>query len=118
MLIVVKKMKLIVGNMSYKLKDFIKKYQFGGKLMVINKMCNVKTIKGEVDLIIPFGKVEATGLITNTQVHLEELLMSIDVNIIKYGNLSAKEKIDEIANRYGVKTLYLDFSTYDRNTKL
>lgn len=111
-------MKLIIGNMSYKLRDFIKKYQFDSKIMVINKMCNVKTIKGEVDIIIPFGKVESNGLITNTQVNLEELLMSVDARVVKYGNILAKEKIEKITNRYQVDSVYLNFSTYDRNIKL
>ena len=53
-------------------------------------MCNVKTIKGEVDIIIPFAKIEPNGLITNTQVHFEELLMSVNVKSIKYGNPHAK----------------------------
>ena len=70
-------MKVIVGNMSYKLKDFIRKYQFTSRIIVINKMCNVKTIKGKVDVFIPFGRLEKNGLITNTQVNLEELLMSL-----------------------------------------
>lgn len=72
-------MKIIVGNMTHKLREFIKKYHFTSKIIVINKMCNVKTIKGEVDIIIPFAKIEPNGLITNTQVHFEELLMSVNV---------------------------------------
>lgn len=111
-------MKLIIGNMSIKLRDFLKKYQFEDRILVINKMCNVKTIKGSVDVIIPFGNIESSGLITNTQVHLAELLMSLDVKIIKYGNIKAKEKIEKIAEMYDIPTVYLDLSNHDRRVKL
>lgn len=111
-------MKLIVGNMSPKLREFIKTHQFDGKIIVINKMCNVKAIKNKVDLIIPFGKVEENGLITNTQVHLEELLMSVDVNVIFYGNKFAKNKIETIANKYNIEAHYVDFINLNRNIKI
>ena len=106
-------MKLIVANMSYRLRDFIKKYQFTSKVMVINKMCNVKTIKEIVDVIIPFGKVENNGLISATQVHLEELLMTINVNKIIYSNPKAENELTNIANKYGVKLEYLDLNAHD-----
>ena len=41
-------MKLIVGNMSNAIKDFIKRNNFTEHVLVINKMCNVKTIKEPV----------------------------------------------------------------------
>lgn len=111
-------MKLIIGSMSIKLRDFLKKYQFSDRILVINKMCNVKTIKNSVDVIIPFGKVEPSGLITNTQVHLEELLMSINVKSIKYGNPSAKNMIEKISKKYEIPCSYIDLLNYDRSIKL
>ena len=83
-------MKLIVGNMSNAIKDFIKRNNFTEHVLVINKMCNVKTIKEPVDVIIPFGYLTDVGLISNTLVHLEELIMSVDVKSIKYGNKQRK----------------------------
>ena len=111
-------MKIIVGNMSHKLREFIKKYHFTSKIIVINKMCNVKTIKGEVDIIIPFAKIEPNGLITNTQVHFEELLMSVNVKSIKYGNPHAKSSFEEIAHRYGIIANYLDLNNIEHNTAI
>ena len=90
-------MKLIVGNMSNAIKDFIKRNNFTEHVLVINKLCNVKTIKEPVDVIIPFGYLTDVGLISNTLVHLEELIMSVDVKSIKYGNMVNREKIDLIS---------------------
>lgn len=101
-------MKLIIGNMSDAMKNFIKQNNFVEHILVINKMCNVKTIKEPVDVIIPFGYLNDTGLINNTLVHLEELIMSIDVKSIKYGNNINKEKIKLIGLKYNIPIDYID----------
>lgn len=101
-------MKLIVGNMSNAIKDFIKLNNFTEHVLVINKMCNVKTIKEPVDVIIPFGYLTDVGLISNTLVHLEELIMSVDVKSIKYGNMVNREKIDLIGKKYGIPVEHID----------
>ena len=111
-------MKIVVGSMSTKLQEFLRKYQFNSRVTVIHKMCNVKLIKEPSDVIIPFGVINEYGLVSNTQVHLEELLMSVDVKKIIYGNIRAKNKIEEIANRHQVETVYMDFRTLDRTVKL
>ena len=98
-------MKLIVGNMSNAIKDFIKRNNFTEHVLVINKMCNVKTIKEPVDVIIPFGYLTDVGLISNTLVHLEELIMSVDVKSIKYGNKVNREKLDLIGKKYGILSM-------------
>ena len=103
-------MKLIVGTMNPKMKYLIKTSKFNDKVLVISKMCNVKAIKGSVDLIIPFGKIENNGLITNTLVHLEELLMSVKVNIIKYGNPNNRTEINRISNLYNVPSVFINLN--------
>lgn len=107
-------MKLIVGNMSYKLQDFIRKNHFTSKTMIINKMCNVKIIKDRVDLIIPFGYLLDNGLISNTMVHLEELLMSVDVDMIKYGNPYQEEKLIAVADKYNIPIEKIDLRASNR----
>lgn len=109
-------MKLIVGNMSSRLQEFIRKHHFTNRIMVINKMCNVKIIKDEVDIIIPFGYVLDNGLINNTMVHLEELLMSVDAKSIKYGNSFHEEKLIEIANKYNVPIERIDLRSKNKLT--
>ena len=108
-------MKVIVGMMDNRLKAFIKRYHFSSKIIVINKMCNVKTIKGEVDVIVPFGKVNDKGLVNNTMVHFEELLMSLNVLTIKYGNLTAKPYYEEVAKKYGIACEYIDLNDHTSN---
>lgn len=101
-------MKLVIGNMSPKLQEFIRKHHFTSRTMIINKMCNVKAIKEDVDLIIPFGNVLENGLISNTMVHLEELLMSVHVKIIKYGNPNIKDKLIKISEKYEIPIEEID----------
>ena len=50
-------MKIVVGSMSTKLQEFLRKYQFNSRVTVIHKMCNVKLIKEPSDVIIPFGVI-------------------------------------------------------------
>lgn len=109
-------MKLIIGNMSPRLQEFIRKHHFTSCTMVINKMCNVKVIKDEVDIIIPFGYLLDNGLISNTMVHLEELIMSVDAKSIKYGNPSYEEKLIEVANKYHVPIERIDLRSKNKLT--
>ena len=107
-------MKLIIANMSPNLQAFIRKHHFSGKTMIINKMCNVKFIKGPVDVIIPFGYVTESGLISNTIVHLEELLMTVDVTSIKYGSSYLESRFIEVANKYDIEIEKIDIRSKDK----
>lgn len=109
-------MKLIIGNMSSKMKEFLQKYDFNSKIMVINKMCNVKTIKDDVEIIIPFGYINEHGLVNNTQVHLYELIFSVKVKKIIYCNLKAKTILESISNNYKIPIEYLDLNTLNKRT--
>lgn len=82
--------------------------------MIINKMCNVKAIKEDVDLIIPFGDLLDNGLISNTMVHLEELLMSVNVKIIKYGNPNLEKKLTKISERYEIPIEKIDIRSSEK----
>lgn len=104
--------------MNDKMKNFIIKNNFTDKILVINKMCNVKTIKEHVDLIIPFGYINEFGLISNTQVHLEELLMSIPIDIIKYGNKSIKNEMIKIENNYHIPTELINLDLFNERLTL
>ena len=100
-------MKLIIGIMDNRMKNFIKVNNFDSKIIVINKMCNIKTIKDEVDVIIPFGFVNEYGIISNTSVHIYELIMTLKVNKILYGNISNKIILDKISNDYSIPVDYI-----------
>lgn len=107
-------MKLVIGTMSTRLQEFIRKHHFTSRTMIINKMCNVKAIKDDVDLIIPFGDLLDNGLISNTMVHLEELLMSVNVKIIKYGNPNLEYKLTKIAQKYDIPIEKIDIRSNEK----
>ena len=100
-------MKLIIGIMDNRMKNFIKVNNFDSKIIVINKMCNIKTIKDELYVIIPFGFINEYGIISNTSVHIYELIMTLKVNKILYGNISNKIILDKISNDYSIPVDYI-----------
>lgn len=108
---------LIIGTVDRKLQDFIKKSKFHQKVLVINKMCNVKTITQNVTVLIPFQIVLKNGLVSNTAVHLEELIITLNVDEIIYTNIYNKEIMDYFSKTYNVKTKYYDlidsFNNFD-----
>lgn len=100
-------MKLIIGIMDNRMKNFIKMNNFNSKILIINKMCNIKTIKEEVEIIIPFGFINDYGLISNTAVHIFELVMSVKTNKIYYGNIANKNILEKLSNDYQIPIEYI-----------
>lgn len=101
---------LIIGTVDRKLQDFIKKSKFHQKVLVINKMCNVKTITQNVTVLIPFQIVLKNGLVSNTAVHLEELIITLNVDEIIYTNMYNKDIMDYFSKTYNVKTRYYNLN--------
>ena len=101
-------MKLVIGNMDKKTIDFIKKSSFSEKMLIINKMCNVKTIKEDVDVIIPYNIILNSGLISNTLVHLEELIITLNVKKIYYSNSYNQNKMEYLSRTYNVECIKFD----------
>lgn len=107
-------MKLIIGVMDNRMKNFIKTNNFDSKIMLINKMCNIKTIKDDVDVIIPFGFINEYGIISNTAVHIYELVMTLNVKKILYGNISNKMLLDKLSNEYNIPTEYISLKNVSK----
>ena len=107
-------MKIVVGSMDYRLQQFIKASSFSEKMLLINKMCNVKTIKDESDIIIPFGIIMNNGLISNTLVHLEELIITINPKILYYGNSFNTPFFEKLKNRYGFELKYINLKNLNQ----
>lgn len=101
-ILVIRMINLIIGVMDQRMKKYITNNTFDGKVKIIYKMCDVKTIKDEVRVIIPFGFILDTGLISNTFVHFYELLMSINVKEIIYSNSYNDDKLFKIANEFNI----------------
>lgn len=106
---------LIVGNMDKQLQNFVRRSTFKERMMVINKMCNVKTITDDVDVLIPFQIVLKNGLVSNTAVHLEELVISLNVRKIIYTNAYNQMIMEHLGKTYNVQTEYLDLTTAPHN---
>lgn len=105
---------LIIGSMDKRLQQFIKNNNFSEKFQVINKMCNIKTITQNVKVIVPFQIVLKNGIVSNTAVHLEELIISLNVDKIIYTNIYNKEVMDYFTRVYNVKTEYLDLNKFNK----
>ena len=93
---------LIIGMMDNKMRKFLTSHRFEDKVKVINKMCNVKFIKEDVKVIIPFGFVTENGLVSNTLVDLYELLISVNVLEVIYHNSYNEKIIYKICNELNV----------------
>lgn len=100
---------LVVGYMDERMRKFIRKAQFHEPFMVIQKMCYVKKIHEPVVLFLPYAVVMPdTGLISSTFIPMEELLMSISIKKIYYGNAANKETFEKLQNKYGVEFVWFD----------
>lgn len=93
---------LIIGVMDQRMKKYITNNSFDGKVKIIYKMCDVKNIKDEVKVIIPFGFMLDTGLISNTYIHFYELLMSLNAKEVIYSNSYNESKLIKIANEFHI----------------
>lgn len=96
-------MNLIIGNVDKNMQDFIKKQNFKDKTLVINKMCNVKYIQEPIVLYIPFGIINKYGILSNTMVHIEELLITLNVLKIYYSNDQNDDYMSKLEGKYFVE---------------
>lgn len=108
-------MKLLIGNMDNKMKEFIKHAKFTERMMMINKMCNVKTIKEDVDVIIPYGIINQFGLISSTHVHLEELLISLNVRKLYYTNSFNTTILERLKTKYHFELFFIPINKSNNN---
>lgn len=95
-------MNIVLGNMNENIKSFLKKEKIKSPTLVINKMCNVKYITDPIRIYIPFGKINNAGLLENTMVHIEELIITTNVIKIYYGDKRNDEFFKRIKDIYKV----------------
>lgn len=81
---------------------FLRKQNFTEKTLVINKICNVKYLTEPVVMYIPFGVINKYGIVNNTMVHLEELLITLNVLKVYYGDERNIEYLNKLKDIYGV----------------
>ena len=66
-------MKIVIGENTKINNLFAEKMN----ALLTDEMCGIKFIKEEVEIFIPYEEVLNNGLITNTKVYLEELLIKL-----------------------------------------
>jgi len=104
-------MTIVIGNLDNNMRMFLKKYIINDQIILANKICNIKYIKTPVNIVIPFSKIISSGLLSGTMVHFEELLITLDVKKVYYGNYNNKELMDKFSKSYNIETEYLDYRT-------
>lgn len=97
-----RKMILIIGVYDYRMNSFLKHNLINQPYKVINKSCNVNLIHDEVTIIIPFAYVGSGDVITNTEIHLPELLMSLKINKLIYYNPYNEERLKNLCSHFNV----------------
>ncbi len=95
---------LIIGVNDYRMIKFVNKkiIPLKQKYKIINKMCMLKFIKEPVDIVIPFGYLMNNDLVSNTQVHVPELLMTLTVKSISYYNFYNENKLINFAKDFNI----------------
>ena len=111
-------MKLIIGMMDNRMKTFIKNNEFNSKILLISKMCNVKTIKEDVEIIIQFGIINGNYIVSNTLVHIYELIISLNVKKITYGNILNKNVLEKISIEFNIPVHYIDLKSINKRQKI
>lgn len=96
---------VLIGMMDNRMKEFIKNHKFHDKIIVAYKICNIKHLKGDIDVIIPFGYLLENGLISNTYVHLYELLLTLNVKNVYYYNEHNIDKMKKITDEFNVNLI-------------
>lgn len=101
-------MNLVIGIPNKETIEFVRKMNFKDKTIIINKICNIKFLTENVDLYIPFKKINRVGLVDGTMVHLEELIITLNVKKIYYSN--SEEYIQKMSKRYNVEIEKLNYN--------
>lgn len=89
------------------MNEFLKKHQFNERIIVTNKICNIKFIKGEVKVLIPYEIVLKSGLVSNTLIHLEELIITLNVKEIIYTNSYNHKIMNYLKDTYKISVKHL-----------
>ena len=96
---------IIIGVMDNRMKNFIKSHKFNDKIIVAYKICNIKHIKEECDVIIPFGYLMSNDLISNTYIQFYELMLTLNIKKIYYYNDYNIERLRKIANEFSAEII-------------
>ena len=96
---------LILGLVDNRMRDFIKGHKFHDRFMIIHKICNVKHLKEDVEVIIPFGFIDKYDNVSNTYIQMYEFLLTLNVKKIYYYNEHNINRLKELASEFNVELI-------------
>lgn len=73
-------MKIVLGEKN----DKTLKYAQNIKAVFADEICGIKFIKEEVEIYIPYDKILDNGMVENTKIYFEEILITLNVKKIFY----------------------------------
>lgn len=96
--------KIVLGEKNDKTKYF----SIINDAILTDELCGIKFIKEEVELFIPYSIVLDNGMISNTSLFIEELLITLNVKKV-YLAQTNNDYLEKISVFYKVE-FYTDYS--------
>lgn len=96
-------MRIVIGEKNDKTLQYAKK----AKAIFADEMCGIKFIKEEVEIIIPFSKILENGMVENTKIYFEELLITLNVKKVYYQH-TINSYLEDLKSFYHIK-FYTNF---------
>lgn len=97
-------MKIVIGEKRVDNNLFSEKIN----ALLTDEMCGIKFIKEEVELFIPYEKILDNGIISNTNIFIEELLITLNVKKL-YLSQRINSYLQDLRDYYKIE-IYTDFS--------
>lgn len=97
-------MKIVLGEKNDKTIKFAEKI----KGIFADEMCGIKFIKEEVDIYIPYARILDNGMIENTNLYFEEVLLTLNIKKVYYRYVIT-ESIEKILSFYQID-FYTEYS--------
>lgn len=97
-------MKIVIGEKRVDNNLFAEKIN----ALLTDEMCGIKFIKEEVELFIPYEKILDNGMISNTNIFIEELLITLNVKKL-YLSQRNNSYLQDLRDYYKIE-IYTDFS--------
>ena len=97
-------MKIVIGENTKINNLFAEKMN----ALLTDEMCGIKFIKEEVELFIPYEKILDNGMISNTNIFIEELLITVNVKKL-YLSQRINSYLQDLRDYYKIE-IYTDFS--------
>ncbi len=96
-------MKIVVGAIDKSTSDFANKLK--GRVLIVDRLCEIKQLKKEVEVYVPFAKLMKAGNFANTAVLIDELLLTLNISCLYYLPSENQQVVKDLCTYYKVKVL-------------